>query len=347
MILLSGPQADRVVGEIFRPSRAHAEDCDGALRLGRLVDDHGDIDEAIVTRRGEAYEINIHGGPAVARAALTRLSECGVTVAPQGTTRESFPPAHPKWNNPAIGREMLNALQKAHSSLVISAISQQWSAGLSKLARSDPSADALRLTADRLPQMIRLCNPPEVVLAGEPNVGKSTLTNALIGRPVSIIHDQAGTTRDWVRELAVLDGVPVWLTDTAGLWKAHHQVDAEAVRRACECIESADLTVLLQVGADGHLPSWLDPRRTIRVAAKIDAAPPTDQADVSISARTGEGLDELRHTIVDRLGLGDFQPAAPAAFSQRQAELLRAAADKLDADDADTAADLLSGLLRG
>ena len=52
--------------------------------------------------------------------------------------------------------------------------------------------------------MRRLADPREVVLAGPPNAGKSTLANALIGRPVSIVHDTAGTTRDWVREQALL-----------------------------------------------------------------------------------------------------------------------------------------------
>ena len=90
----------------------------------------------------------------------------------------------------------------------------------------------LRRAAGRLALIRRLLEPAEVVLAGPPNVGKSTLANALIGRQVSLVHDQAGTTRDWVRHLAVLCGVPVHVTDTAGLWDAPAGVDAQAVGRA-------------------------------------------------------------------------------------------------------------------
>jgi tRNA modification GTPase len=118
---------------------------------------------------------------------------------------------------------MLEALPQAASELVVAAVSQQWSAGVSQLA-SDPdvSAELLRSAARRLPMMQKLLSPPEVVLVGPPNVGKSTLANAIVGREVSIVHTIAGTTRDWVREQALLGGVPIWLTDTAGLFDFPH-----------------------------------------------------------------------------------------------------------------------------
>jgi tRNA U34 5-carboxymethylaminomethyl modifying GTPase MnmE/TrmE len=76
--------------------------------------------------------------------------------------------------------------------------------------------------------MQRLLEPPRVVLAGPPNAGKSTLANTLVGRAVSIVHETPGTTRDWVTELALIQGVPIMLTDTAGIWDPRTKEDAES-----------------------------------------------------------------------------------------------------------------------
>ena len=347
MIVLSGPGAERVLAKVFRPLRTHTDNDEGVLRVGRLVEGEAIIDEAVVTRRGAAFEINIHGGSAAAKAVLELLVRCGAVVGAKRTAVESFPAAHPRWENPAIGREMLQVLPRARSELTVAAIAAQWSAGVSELASREATGGQLREAARGLAGMRRLLEPPEVVLAGEPNVGKSTLANALVGREVSIVHDVPGTTRDWVREPAIVDGVPVWVTDTAGLWKAPHQIDAEAVRRARRCIEEADLVVLLHVGRPCEVPDCLSDVKVLRVAAKCDVATPNDEADMAVSALTGEGLAELRKAIVDRIGLGGFHPSVPAAFTQRQADLLNAAASALGAGEAGRAERLLADLLRG
>ncbi|MFB3894148.1 MAG: GTPase [Phycisphaerae bacterium] len=302
----------------------------GVLRLGHLIDASGQVvDEAVVHWLGEEpdedsgasagdrpagarpapgafvsrAEINIHGGPQVARKALELLAANGATVvggmnlaannaaAAPGRPSAAFKAEHPRWGNPAIGREMLDALGLVQSELVLTAVASQWSGGLSKLARETIDALAagdaargnpqsairnpqslaasLRAAASGIRAMSRLLHPAEVVLAGPPNAGKSTLANALVGRQVSIVHATPGTTRDWVRELAVIDGVPVWLTDTAGIWEqllsgadatpaafvtpAHKAIDAEAMRRARARIAKADLVLLLDAPRDDQL----------------------------------------------------------------------------------------------
>jgi len=369
VIALSGPGADAVLQRVFRPWRAHAGGDEGVLQLGHVVAGDEIIDEAVVGRRGGRIEINIHGGPQAARATLRTLAQAGADVRPAAPAEpDSFWVAHPRWNNPGLGREMLAAIAVARSGRVVAAVATQWSGGVSELARRAldaiereaagggpaPLAVDLRRAADGLATMRKLLEPPEVVLAGPPNVGKSTLANALTGRQVSIVHDVPGTTRDWVRELALLDGVPVWLTDTAGIWADAVGIDAEAVRRARRRVDRADLVVLIETGEAFDAPAWLGAGDVLRVAGKYDlpagrqAWPgPARPADVCVSARTGEGMDALCEAILSALGLAGLDTTAAMAFTDRQADLLGAAAEALDRDDRPAAAAALRDLLEG
>ncbi len=329
VIHIAGPETRRICRLLFRPRPTHEQRLDrtepARLQLGDLMDEKEVIDEAIVSLTPRGAEINIHGGPLVARRTLERLTALGVTItapAPGG----AFEKAHPRWRNPAVGLEMLTVLPEASGSLLIEGIANQWSGGISKLARESLNsghvlpaglARTFRAAAGGLTIMNRLLHPAEVVLAGPPNAGKSTLTNALIGRPVSIIHDRPGTTRDWVREPASVCGVPIYLTDTAGLWETEHEIDAESVRRAWTRIDHADLVLLTcPAGQDLQLPREIH-TNTIRLATKCDQTqtPATSKhqseirnpkSEILISARTGEGMDRLKRAILDALGAADF-----------------------------------------
>jgi len=333
VIALAGPDAADVLRRIFRPLRSAARPRAGRLALGHVLDGEKPLDEAVVHLAGERAEINTHGGPAVARRVLEVLARLGAAVAPApAAAPDDFPLAHPRWNNPAVGRELLEALPQARSELVLRALTHQWSVGLSALAATVRDGGAvdpweLRQAADGLATMRRLLDPAEVVLAGPPNAGKSALANALTGRAVSIVHDRPGTTRDWVREPALLDGVPIWLTDTAGIWAAPDGVDAEAVRRARARAAAADLVLLLEADRPLEAPAWLRPRRCLHVATQTDRHPPAEDADAAVSAVTGDGLDALRRAVTAALGLAQFDPTRPRAFTDRQARLLYALAD--------------------
>jgi tRNA modification GTPase len=355
VVSLMGDGAKDLVPNFFTPHRAGQSASTGELILGNLIDDAGDpIDEALLGLTGQSVEINIHGGPVVTHAALKRLAELGVILLDEDRPEQAgLRWTHPNWNNRAIGEELSAILPKLLSPLAVDTLCTQWSAGLSQLVFTEPvSPAALRRAARQLPIIQKLIHPPHIVLAGPPNAGKSTLANALTGREVSIVDPMTGTTRDWVSTLAVIDGVGVQLTDTAGIFDVAidndpHGIDAQSVARARQRATQADLVVLLTPGARPAIPEWLIGKRVLCVATHCDRAGCDGAADACISAMTGEGMVELESAMLDALGLRPIDPHAPAAFTPRQSKLLIAAADALEADDRPLARALLDELLLG
>jgi len=350
VIALGGPGAGEVLDRVFRPRGAAP--AAGRLSLGWIVHDGQGVDEAIVAELdgGGGYEINIHGGPRAARAVLTALREMGAEVARPGRIDPALVKPHGRWENPAIAAEMLQAIRRAMTPLAASAVAAQWSGGISALAATAPEAPALRQAARAAPLMRRLLDPAEVVIAGPPNAGKSALANALAGRRASIVSESPGTTRDWVRLPAEADGVPIWLTDTAGLWAPPGGVDAEAVRRAWGRIESADLVICLRdpTGpADENLRRLKELTNVLVVGGKCDLAAPPPGCELGVSGLTMVGLTPLRRAIRGRLGFGRFDPLAAMAFTDRQERLLTAAADAVEARDGESARAALHELLAG
>lgn len=138
-----------------------------------------------------------------------------------------------------------------------------------------------------------------VVLAGPPNVGKSSLMNALARRDVAIVSEEPGTTRDVLEVRLDLGGYMAVVADTAGLRNAAGSIEQEGIRRARNRAEEADLILWIIDATDpvGEIPSDLAGRRThiLRVLNKIDAAraEPRPPADHAISAQTGDGIPKL------------------------------------------------------
>ena len=217
----------------------------------------------------------------------------------------------------------------------------------------------------------------QVVLAGQPNVGKSSLLNALAGAELAIVTAIPGTTRDKVSETIQIEGVPVHVIDTAGLrgeheasdeverigmarsWAAITEADAviflhDLTRRGQADYETAEALIAARLAADAGVKSV----RIVHVHNKADAAPMSQHAFVDpgapdaivLSARTGSGLDALRRALLQRAG---WQASTEGVFIARKRHILalqRTAAHLLAARGhaavGDTALDLFAEELR-
>jgi tRNA modification GTPase len=171
-------------------------------------------------------------------------------------------------------------------------------------------------------------------IAGAPNVGKSTLINALAGREVAIVSDRPGTTRDALECRVVLGGVPVTLVDTAGLRDTEDAIEAEGVRRARARAADADL-VLAVVEAGTPLPAGLL-SGAMPIASKADLGGAAPAGALAVSARTGLGMDTLRDRLAEaarRMTQAAGPP--PLTRARHRAALKEAVAALADAERAD------------
>lgn len=175
-----------------------------------------------------------------------------------------------------------------------------------------------------------------VVLAGAPNVGKSSLLNALAGAEVAIVTPVAGTTRDRIEQAIQIEGVPLVVVDTAGLRDTSDEVERIGIERTWQAVARADVVLLLEDATErrGLDPSSTEPALdealrarlpegapVLRVLNKIDLAglsPKAGEDTVWISARTGAGLDQLRAAL---LRLAGWQGAGEGQFMARERHL--------------------------
>jgi tRNA modification GTPase len=194
---------------------------------------------------------------------------------------------------------------------------------------------ALRSVQHKATQGALLREGMKVVIAGQPNAGKSSLLNALAGAELAIVTPIAGTTRDKVEQTIQIEGVPVHVVDTAGLRESDDAVEKIGIERAWQAIEGADAVVFLHdltrsaspdyQAADEHITSLLLKKLSSSVVVlhvwnKADAvspdAPATGSSEgIRLSAKTGEGLDTLRSALLQAAG---WQAPAGGIFMARE-----------------------------
>ena len=185
-------------------------------------------------------------------------------------------------------------------------------------------ADELQSWLSR-PRAERLKDGVRVVVAGPPNAGKSSLLNAIVGEERAIVTAVPGTTRDHIEVPLSLGGVPILLTDTAGLRESADEVEAIGVARAASLMEAAD--VLVWLGEQDDAPPH---PRVIEVYPKSDLADrlPAPEGALLVSSVTGEGVNDLLRRVEDCVrGLLPSEDAI--SLNRRQALHIGEAADGL------------------
>lgn len=172
---------------------------------------------------------------------------------------------------------------------------------------------------------VKIVEGVNVVIAGKPNVGKSTLLNTLLEKDVAIVTPVAGTTRDLLRESLILQGITLNVFDTAGIRKPRGVVEKEGVKRSKQAVQDADL-VLFVLDADAGLSEEdrrifkeIGSRRHIIVVNKSDLAPHVDEEvfagdfgdapKVKTSALKVEGIEELKRRISETVWSHDIPSA--------------------------------------
>lgn len=200
---------------------------------------------------------------------------------------------------------------------------------------------------------LHLTAPWRVVLAGRPNVGKSSLINAILGYDRSIVFDEAGTTRDVLTATTAIEGWPFQFSDTAGIRDEAAPLEAAGIQRAEQVLNEADCRVILidtsqPLHADDQrlLSQWSD---SIIVAHKIDLPQCGDSSlpsqAIPVSSKTKTGIDVLLDQFIKRLvpEIPDENTAIPV--TKRQIEILHQAEDALQNADRQKYSTLIRQLL--
>lgn len=217
-------------------------------------------------------------------------------------------------------------------------------------------AEVLESTREQVEQMLATADTGRVLregidtaIVGKPNVGKSSLLNLLVRENRAIVTEIPGTTRDVIEEIVNIGGFPFVVRDTAGIHHTEDVIEKIGVERAISLMEGADLVLCVVDGSeqlhgeDLSLLEKLEGRTAVLVANKSDLGVALSEADyrrilpktpvVRISARTGQGLDELEKTVISQTVQGgiDLTGDSLLVTRARHKQALKEAADSLEA----------------
>lgn len=347
---VTGPAAVRLVDAEFRAANGRALDRQVVNRIcfGTWADGG---EELIVVRRTEDHvEVHCHGGQASVRQVIDSIARHGGQEVPwTDCLRQTV--------TDPVAADATIALTQARTFKSAAILLDQQRGALSRaldslrdLISNRQRRPALELTHRLLafaPLGLHLTESWKVALCGRPNVGKSSLLNALVGYDRAIVFDQPGTTRDVVTAWTALDGWPVELSDSAGLREGSDALEQAGVGLAARHVREVDLRVLVVDSAMGVTDE--DRRLLESIGPELIAANKCDLRGggleralngvhvVRMSAITGEGLSALTAAIAALL-----VPAAPCSgaavpFTPAQQATLSAVLASLEANQLEAA----------
>ena len=345
IIRLSGGDAGRILRACFRPARAERAFEPRRMMYGRAVDARGEtLDEAMAVwmpgpqtyTREDVAEIQCHGGDVAARRVLNRALELGARPANPGEfTERAFLNGRIDLSRAEAVMQLIGANSEAAArasvrqmeggvSGFVREISDRILALLALIEASDDFPDEVEEQAaapevaqglrEIIAELDRRCDPraarliregASIVLAGRPNVGKSSLMNALLHQERAIVTSVPGTTRDVLTERLTLGGVCAELSDTAGRRETDDPVERIGVDRAKQAAERADVKLIVldasrPLDAEDALLLESADERAIVCLNKADLTWALSEADVrahtsaeiiELSARTGAGIE--------------------------------------------------------
>jgi tRNA modification GTPase len=352
-LALVGPLAWEVVRPLFQPLRGALPEQPepGRFWLGRFGEEVRDevVLAALADDPVPRVEIHCHGGPEVTRMLVELLAARGV----RPCSWEELPSRE----GGSIHRAALVCLARALTVRTAAILLDQAAGALDRaieeilaaLTAGDLSRGELLLgeLLQRASLGLHLTSPWRLVIAGAPNVGKSSLLNSLAGYQRSIIAPTPGTTRDLVAVQLAVDGWPVEVIDTAGLRQGGETLEEMGIEQARAAAANADLVLwLVDAVAAPVWPEQIGDNLKV-IVNKADLPPAWDQQAAEalrISATTGQGIDELLASISRWLVPTPPPSGTAVPFLQEQVERFRSAQTNLRAGDHSRAIDVLGGL---
>jgi tRNA modification GTPase len=357
-VLVVGPRAVELTSQLVLRDSSGPPSFEpwGRIQLGRWARTDGE-EVVVAALDSNRVEVHCHGGIAASRAVLSALVAAGCE-----------PIDFQTWNSierpDPIERAALTALTSATTQRAALILLDQYQGALARalaeirglVTSADWAATRQAVTnlLARSPIGSHLIQPWRVVVAGPPNVGKSSLVNALVGYQRAIVYDAPGTTRDTVTATIALSGWPVEICDTAGLRQSSEPIEAEGVGLALRAAAIADALVLVFSTQEAWQPDWqefLDRwPSAIVVQSKCDLPlRPDDHRPLGIptSSVAGTGLNELETAITTRLVPQEPAVGVAIPFNAEQVELLERMLSAIDHRQADAVLAMLVPWLGG
>ena len=358
IVRLSGSDAVAIADSLFCSSKgiALADASSHTIHYGTIREQDRMIDEVLVSvmrapntyTREDIAEINCHGGIVATRAVLDAVLKTGARMAERGEfTKRAFVNGRISLDQAKAVLDIVRARTALGLEAALDRLGGRFTQALGELRTNvaeiladleveidypdldvniEAIAPRIDVCATRVREMLSKSESGRLIregltvaIIGRPNVGKSTLLNALLAEERAIVTPIPGTTRDTIEENASLGGIPVRWIDTAGLRDADHPVEAEGVRRARGAIDRADLLLLL---VDTSEPRRAEDDVVLNLDAGVPALLVLNKSDLPnawdtvpegrwsatlrVSAKNGSGVEALRQEILQTLVAGNL-----------------------------------------